>query len=133
MAQNAPFRSIIMSTTTASVSQSNFSSVKLPAALVQQAKEAAGPLRRSTAGQIEYWATLGRVVEHSGLSAQDSRAAIENYEAAARKALLTKPAKSTQADDLVGKFMAVEADGSLARQVRAVVLDNRSRRLKKAA
>ena len=99
-----------MSTPVAPTSQSNFSSVKLPAALVQQAKEAAGPLRRSTAGQIEYWATLGRVVEHSGLSAQESRAAIENYEAAARKALLTKPPNSAQIDDLVDKFMAVEAD-----------------------
>jgi ParD-like antitoxin of type II bacterial toxin-antitoxin system len=122
-----------MSTPKVPASQSNFSSVKLPAALVQQAKEAAGPLRRSTAGQIEYWATLGRVVEHSGLSAQESRSAIENYETAARHARLAKPAKSAQVDDLVDKFMAVEADGSLANQVRAVVLDNRSRRSKKAA
>ena len=48
----------------------NFVSVKLPSQLVQQAKAAAQPLRRSTAGQVEYWATLGRVVEHSGLTAQ---------------------------------------------------------------
>ena len=122
-----------MSATSSPASPSNFSSVKLPAALVQQAKEAAGPLRRSTAGQIEYWATLGRVVEHSGLSAQESRAAIENYEAAARRAMTIKPAKRAQVDNLVDKFMAVEADGSLARQVRAVVSENRSRRLNKAA
>lgn len=64
---------------------SNFSSVKLPAALVQQAREAAQPLRRSVAGQIEYWARLGRLVEHSGLTVQEAQAAIEGYEAAARK------------------------------------------------
>ena len=122
-----------MNTASAAAAPSNFSSVKLPAALVKQAKEAAGPLRRSTAGQIEYWATLGRVVEHSGLSVQESRAAIENYEAAARKALLANSTKGTQVDDLIDQFMAVEADGSLARQVRAVVSDNRSRRLNKAA
>lgn len=67
-------------TPTASSTLSAFASVKLPAALVQQAKQAAQPLRRSVAGQIEYWATLGRVVEHSGLTVQEARAAIEGYE-----------------------------------------------------
>jgi hypothetical protein len=43
-----------------------FSSVKLPAALVQQAREAAQPLRRSVAGQVEYWATLGRIADAFG-------------------------------------------------------------------
>ena len=114
-----------MSAPNVPASPSNFSSVKLPAVLVQQAREAAGPLRRSTAGQIEYWATLGRVVEHSGLSVQESRAAIENYEAAARKALLTKSANSTQVDALTSKLLRAEADGSLARRVRAVVEENR--------
>ena len=66
-------------------SPAGFSSVKLPAALVQQAREAAQPLRRSVAGQVEYWATLGRVVEHTGLTVQEARTAIEAYEAAVRK------------------------------------------------
>ena len=108
-----------------STPSSAFSSVKLPAALVQQAKQAAQPLRRSTAGQIEYWATLGRVVEHSGLTVQEARMAIEGYEGG--------PAPSTQADALIDRFMAVEADGSLAQRVRDVVADNRSRALRKAA
>ena len=56
---------------------SNFSSVKLPAALVQQAREAAQPLRRSATSQIEYWAMLGRVVEHSGLTVQEAQEAQE--------------------------------------------------------
>ena len=58
----------------------SFASVKLPVALVQQAREAAQPLRRSVAGQIEYWTTLGRVVEHSGLTAQEAQTAIVGYE-----------------------------------------------------
>jgi ParD-like antitoxin of type II bacterial toxin-antitoxin system len=44
-------------------SPSSFASVKLPAGLVTQAREAATPMRRSVAGQIEYWATLGRIAE----------------------------------------------------------------------
>lgn len=108
-------------------SSSNFSSVKLSAALVQQARDAAQPLRRSVAGQVEYWATLGRVVEHSGLTVQEAQTAIEAYEAAARKARPKTPTNDVQADALIARFMAVEADGSLARRVREVVLDNRSK------
>ncbi|MEN9329479.1 MAG: hypothetical protein RLZZ484_667, partial [Pseudomonadota bacterium] len=50
-----------------------FASVKLPTALVNQARDAAQPMRRSVAGQVEYWATLGRIVEHSGLTAQEAQ------------------------------------------------------------
>lgn len=99
-----------------------FASVKLPAALVQQAREAAQPLRRSVAGQIEYWATLGRVVEHAGLTVQEAQAAIEGYEAAAREARL----KNTL-DDIEARFATAETSGSLAARVRDVVLDNRSK------
>ena len=113
---------------------SPFSSVKLPAALVQQAKQAAQPLRRSVAGQIEYWATLGRVVEHSGLTVQEAQTAIEGYEAAARKIFLaSKTQQTAQADALIDRFMAVEAHGTLAQRVRDVVADNRSRAHKKKA
>ena len=58
-----------------------FASVKLPTALVNQARDAAQPMRRSVAGQVEYWATLGRIVEHSGLTAQEAQTAIATYEA----------------------------------------------------
>ena len=112
---------------------SNFVSVKLPASLVQQAREAAQPLRRSAAGQIEYWATLGRVVEHSGLTVQEAQTAIEAYEAAARKAQPSAHTNDAQADELIARFMAVEADGSLAQRVRDVILDNRSKARKAAA
>ena len=103
---------------------SNFSSVKLPADLVQQARDAAQPLRRSTAGQIEYWATLGRVVEHSGLTVQEARQAIESYEAV--------PADSLQA--VKQRILAGSADGGLQAQIRRIVADNRQKAdLRKAA
>lgn len=112
-----------------------FASVKLPAALVDQAREAAQPLRRSVAGQVEYWATLGQIVEHSGLTAQEAQAAIAQYEArlhdgpaqrprAAAPAKKAKPAGS-QADTLLAQFMSAEDDGSLAQRVREVVAGNR--------
>lgn len=106
-----------------------FASVKLPAALVKQARDAAQPMRRSVAGQVEYWATLGRIVEHSGLTAQEAQTAIANYEAAARRA---SPSASSgepanQADALLAQFMAVENDGSLAQRVREVVASNRKK------
>ncbi|WP_421953682.1 TA system antitoxin ParD family protein [Polaromonas sp.] len=112
---------------------SNFASVKLPLSLVEQAREAAQPLRRSAAGQIEYWATLGQVVEHSGLTVQEAQTAIEVYEAAARKARPQTRTKDTQADGLIARFMAVEADGSLAQRVRDVIAGNRSKGRKAAA
>jgi ParD-like antitoxin of type II bacterial toxin-antitoxin system len=107
---------------TATPAPVGFSSVKLPAALVQQARDAAQPLRRSVAGQIEYWATLGRVVEHTGLTAQEARTAIEGYEAAARETFL-----ANALDDLEARFAAAEASGSLADRVREVVLANRAK------
>ena len=104
-----------------------FASVKLPTALVNQARDAAQPMRRSVAGQVEYWATLGRIVEHSGLTAQEAQTAIANYEAAARSARPIASEPATQADALVAQFMAVENDGSLAQRVREVVASNRSK------
>ena len=99
---------------------SNFASVKLPLSLVEQAREAAQPLRRSAAGQIEYWATLGRVVEHSGLTVKEAQTAIEAYEAAARKAHQTRTVA-----DLTSRLLAAEVSGSLAQRVREVAEENR--------
>jgi len=104
-----------------------FASVKLPSALVAQARQAAQPMRRSVAGQVEYWATLGRIVEHSGLTAQEAQVAIANYEAAARRARPATTETPTQADALLAQFMTVEADGSLAQRVREVVASNRNK------
>ena len=104
-----------------------FASVKLPTALVNQARDAAQPMRRSVSGQVEYWATLGRIVEHSGLTAQEAQVAIANYEASARRASPTASDPDNQADALLAQFMAVEHDGSLAQRVREVVAINRSK------
>ena len=101
---------------------SGFSSVKLPASLVQQAREAAQPMRRSIAGQVEYWATLGRIVEHSGLTAQEAQAAINGYEAVARKAHQKAP-DSLEALKL--RVLAASSNGVLQANIRAIVEDNR--------
>lgn len=107
-----------------------FASVKLPAALVQQAREAAQPMRRSVAGQIEYWATLGRVVEHTGLTVQEAQAAIEDYEAAAKqaraKAQATEPGDSADSlEALKRRVLAVSTDGTLQAHIKKIVEDNR--------
>ena len=90
-------------------------------------------MRRSVAGQVEYWATLGRIVEHSGLTAQEAQSAIASYETAARKARPVEAAATTQADALLAQFLAVEADGNLAQRVRDVVARNRSKVTRQAA
>ena len=116
----------------------SFASVKLPESLVQQARDAAQPLRRSAAGQIEYWVTLGRVVEHSGLTAQEARDAIENYEAAAREAREARmkleaapvdasPDVSDSLEAVKRRILAVSEDGTLQAHIRSIVADNRQK------
>lgn len=101
---------------------SNFASVKLPSTLVDQARESAQTLRRSVASQIEYWAMLGQVVEHSGLTVQEAQQAIAGYEAAARQSH-----SIDDTDPLLTRFMAAESNGSLAKRVRQVIADNHSK------
>ena len=55
------------------------------------------------------------------ISPEATKAAIENYEAAARQARL----KDTL-DDIEARFAAAESNGGLAARVREVVLDNRA-------
>ena len=113
----------------------SFASVKLPESLVQQAREAAQPLRRSAAGQIEYWVTLGRVVEHSGLTVQEARDAIERYEAAAREAREARMKMEAapvdepidQLELLKRRILAVSEDGTLEAHIRTIVADNRQK------
>ena len=105
-----------------------FASVKLPTALVNQARDAAQPMRRSVAGQVEYWCHLG---PHRGAQRPDRskrrKPPSANYEAAARRARPTASEPVNQADALLAQFMAVENDGSLAQRVREVVANNRSK------
>ena len=113
----------------------SFASVKLPESLVQQARDAAQPLRRSAAGQIEYWVTLGRVVEHSGLTVQEAREAIERYEAAAREAREARMKMEAapvdepidQLELLKRRILAVSEDGTLEAHIRTIVAENRQK------
>ena len=100
-----------------SSSSSAFSSVKLPAGLVRQAREAAQPQRRSVAGQIEYWATLGRIAEETGLTVVEVREAVARYDARGQGA--------TALDAIEQRFLAAETDGTLAQAVRKTVQANR--------
>ena len=101
-----------------------FASVKLPNTLVEQARQAAQPMRRSVASQVEYWATLGQIVEHTGLSVQEARIAIEQYEAAPPHQQATAP---NSVNALSARLLAAQSSGSLARRVREVVLENQAR------
>lgn len=110
------------------MSTSPFSSVKLPSGLVDQARQAAQPMRRSVAGQIEYWATLGRIVEASGLTAQEALEAIARHDAllgGQQQAALPEAVADEYLDELEARFVAAEASGALAQRVRAVVEANR--------
>lgn len=118
------------------MSATAFASVKLPASLVDAARQSAAPMRRSVASQIEYWSTLGQAVEHSGLTAQEAKAAIERYEASARPSAANQAPQQaaqeteSQADQMIARMLAVHADGSLARRVRDVVAENASKAIK---
>ena len=107
------------------MSATPFSSVKLPAHLVEKARQAAQPMRRSVASQIEYWATLGQIVEHTGLSVQEARSAIEQYEAAALRT--GAAAAPTSVDALTARLLAAQTRGTLAQRVREVVLENQAK------
>jgi hypothetical protein len=61
-------------------------------------------MRRSVAGQIGYWATLGRIAEASGLTVSEAREAIALYDV--RQA---DPLDALEAD-----FLAAESSGRLA-------------------
>ncbi len=53
-------------------------SVKRPSTLAERAHRAAQPTRRSVASPIEHRATLGEIVEPTGLNVQETRAATGN-------------------------------------------------------
>jgi len=99
-----------------STSSPSFASVKLPSGLVNQAREAAAPMRRSVAGQIEYWATLGRIVEASGLTVAEAREAIALYDVRQNASPQADPLDSIEAE-----FLAAESTGRLAQAVRDTV------------
>jgi hypothetical protein len=103
-----------------------FVSVKLPGALVNQAREVAQTMRRSVASQIEYWATLGKALEHAGLTTNDSQALIARQERAAYKVTPpSPPALSPELDELQGHVLALAKSGALAARTQEVVAANK--------
>lgn len=88
---------------------SQFNSVKLPSALVVQARQTAIAMRRSTAGQIEYWAMLGKAVEDGGLTAREAALALAYKD------------DVSQADALIHDLVDFDASGQLALHVRKVI------------
>ena len=95
-----------------------FSSVKLPGSLVQQAKSAALVMRRSTAGQIEYWAMLGQVVEAGGLTVKEAARALEPR---------STPPVEISSEQLFDQFVQLDASGVLAQVVREQIAEQTQR------
>jgi hypothetical protein len=104
-----------------------FVSVKLPAMLVNQAREASQTMRRSTASQIEYWATLGRALEQAGLTTADSHALIARQE----RGTYGRPPLSTplspELDELHDHVLALAKSGALADRAQTAVAGNKNK------
>jgi ParD-like antitoxin of type II bacterial toxin-antitoxin system len=98
-----------------------FNSVKLPSALVMEARQTAIAMRRSTAGQIEYWAMLGKAVEDGGLTAREAAQA------------LGQKAEVSQAQALLADFVQFDASGQLAQHVRQAIASNAAQAHRMAA
>ncbi len=110
----------------------DFASVKLSGALVDKARQAAGPMRRSVASQIEYWATLGQALERAGISTEDSRVLIAReesptYVVRALSSAAQTDGLSAELDALHGHIVALAQSGALAARARSAVEENRMR------
>lgn len=95
--------------------------MKLPAALVLQARDAAQPQRRPVAGQIAYRATLGRIADETGLTVQEAREAIARYDARQR----ADDPQDESLNAIEARFVDAKASGRLAQAVRTAVTDKR--------
>jgi ParD-like antitoxin of type II bacterial toxin-antitoxin system len=99
-----------------------FSSVKLSSALVTEAKQAAQTLRRSTAGQIEYWALLGKALEDGGLTTREATNALDF-----KNSHTTSRGMAHALDQIEAQFTQAQSTGSLATRMRDIVQGNRAR------
>jgi ParD-like antitoxin of type II bacterial toxin-antitoxin system len=99
-----------------------FHSVKLPAALIEQARESAEVFRRSTAAQVEYWALLGKAVEESGITVKEARCAMTQ---AAPPSSLTP--SMDELDAIEARFDAAIQSATLAARMREVVSANQAK------
>jgi hypothetical protein len=82
--------------------------------------KAATPMRRSVAGQIEYWATLGCIAELAGLTVSESGEATKLYDARKSAAV-----QVDQLDHIETEFVMAQTTGRLAQVLRQVVQANR--------
>jgi hypothetical protein len=105
----------------------SYVSVKLPAELVNQAREVAQTMRRSVASQIEYWATLGKALEHAGLTTSDSRALIARQERQAYGPTAPPATVSPELEDLQAHVLALAKTGALTTRVQEATSTGRSR------
>ena len=104
--------------------KSNFTSVKLSAALVEDARASADTMRRSVASQIEYWAALGRALESAGLTAKDTGTLIARQDAAAY-AIRNRPRNDAgELDALKSHVVALAKSGALTERARLEVAAN---------
>jgi hypothetical protein len=105
-----------------------FVSVKLPASLVNQARDAAQTMRRSVASQIEYWATLGHALERAGLTTSDSHALIARQERAAYQVTPPPPPPvSPELEELQAHVLALAKSGALAERAQRTVAANKTK------
>ena len=104
-----------------------FASVKLPASLVDKARDAAQPMRRSVASQIEYWATLGRALERAGLTVQDSQALMAREESPRYVTAAAPTGLSPELGALHDHVLALAQSGALAERAKAAVAENRAK------
>jgi ParD-like antitoxin of type II bacterial toxin-antitoxin system len=96
-------------------------SVKLPASLVSAAKESALTFRRSTAGQIEYWAALGRKMETSGLTILQAEQALQQD-----STQLSNKDSSDSLEAHLAKMKTANNSGALKRQFHSIVASNQA-------
>lgn len=106
---------------------SPFVSVKLPASLVNQARESAHTMRRSVASQIEYWATLGKALESAGLTTSDSQALIARQERAPYTVTPSPKPVSMELEDLHDHVLAMAKSGALADRAQQAVGNNKAK------
>jgi hypothetical protein len=85
-------------------------------------------MRRSVASQVEYWATLGRALEHAGLTTSDSHALIARQERAPYTLAPPTSGLSPDLDDLHGHVVALAKSGALADRTQQAVATNRGKR-----
>jgi hypothetical protein len=96
-------------------------SVKLSGSLLRAARESAEVACRSTAGQIEYWAKLGRSVEEGGLTTMDAQRAISRLDFAG-----VQGGRQAAVSSLTATVLNAHSSGTLAQRVRDVVQANRT-------